>query len=78
VIPNATDDVGHIHDRMPMTVARDNWTYWVDRRCRIARQGRPVFVHGTATIDTWTNNETGGRPEQLGVAGAVPVDGGRR
>jgi hypothetical protein len=29
VIPNATDHVGHVHDNMPRTVARDNWTDWL-------------------------------------------------
>lgn len=26
----ATDDVGHIHDRMPMTVTPDHWDRWLD------------------------------------------------
>ncbi|WP_129665696.1 SOS response-associated peptidase [Phytoactinopolyspora endophytica] len=30
ITTNATDDVGHIHDRMPMTVSRDNWRNWLD------------------------------------------------
>ncbi len=42
MIPNATDDLGHIHDRVPMTVARDNWTDRLDPRCRTARHGRPA------------------------------------
>jgi putative SOS response-associated peptidase YedK len=32
ITTNATDDVGHIHDRMPMTVNRDNWRRWLDPR----------------------------------------------
>lgn len=32
VTTTATDDVGRIHDRMPMTVAEDRWTDWLDPR----------------------------------------------
>jgi putative SOS response-associated peptidase YedK len=32
ITTSATDDVGHIHDRMPMTVAPDNWVAWLDPR----------------------------------------------
>lgn len=28
----ATDDVGRVHDRMPMAVAKDNWQKWLDPR----------------------------------------------
>ncbi|MBC2637833.1 MULTISPECIES: SOS response-associated peptidase [unclassified Rhodococcus (in: high G+C Gram-positive bacteria)] len=30
ITTNATDDVGHIHDRMPMSVAPENWVDWLD------------------------------------------------
>ena len=32
ITTSATDDVGHIHDRMPMTVAPENWEAWLDPR----------------------------------------------
>lgn len=32
ITTTATDDVGHIHDRMPMAVARQNWDAWLDPR----------------------------------------------
>lgn len=32
ITTTATDDVGHIHDRMPMTVAPDRWQDWLDPR----------------------------------------------
>lgn len=32
ITTRATDDVGHIHDRMPMTVAPENWEAWLDPR----------------------------------------------
>jgi putative SOS response-associated peptidase YedK len=30
ITTSATDDVGHLHDRMPMAVARNNWDAWLD------------------------------------------------
>ncbi len=30
ITTNATDDVGHIHNRMPMTVPQHAWTDWLD------------------------------------------------
>jgi len=32
ITTNATDEVGHIHDRMPMTVRPENWEAWLDPR----------------------------------------------
>lgn len=30
ITTDATDELGRIHDRMPMTVARDHWEAWLD------------------------------------------------
>lgn len=30
ITTDATDELGHIHDRMPMTVTRENWSQWLD------------------------------------------------
>lgn len=30
ITTEATDDVGRVHDRMPMTIDRDNWSQWLD------------------------------------------------
>jgi putative SOS response-associated peptidase YedK len=30
ITTEATDDVGRIHDRMPMTIVRDDWAAWLD------------------------------------------------
>ncbi len=30
ITTRATDDLGQLHDRMPMVVARDRWTEWLD------------------------------------------------
>jgi putative SOS response-associated peptidase YedK len=32
IITTATDDVGRVHDRMPMAVTPDNWEQWLDPR----------------------------------------------
>ncbi len=32
ITTTATDDVGHIHDRMPMTIAKSDWEAWLDPR----------------------------------------------
>jgi putative SOS response-associated peptidase YedK len=32
ITTTATDDVGRIHDRMPMAVAPENWEAWLDPR----------------------------------------------
>lgn len=32
ITTQATDDVGHIHDRMPMVITPDHWEAWLDPR----------------------------------------------
>lgn len=32
ITTTATDDVGRVHDRMPMTVAEEDWEQWLDPR----------------------------------------------
>jgi putative SOS response-associated peptidase YedK len=32
ITTSATDEVGRLHDRMPMTVDRENWAAWLDPR----------------------------------------------
>jgi putative SOS response-associated peptidase YedK len=34
ITTSATDEVGRIHDRMPQTVARENWTQWLSPELR--------------------------------------------
>ena len=44
ITTDATDDIGRIHDRMPMTVARADWEAWLDpgRRADAAALIRPA------------------------------------
>jgi putative SOS response-associated peptidase YedK len=30
ITTDAADDVAHVHDRMPMNVAREHWADWLD------------------------------------------------
>ena len=32
ITTSATDEVGHLHDRMPLVVPRENWAAWLDPR----------------------------------------------
>ena len=32
ITTSATDDVGHLHDRMPLVVPKENWAAWLDPR----------------------------------------------
>jgi putative SOS response-associated peptidase YedK len=44
ITTTATDDVGHIHDRMPMTVAKNNWQAWLDPRINDTDQIRGLMT----------------------------------
>ena len=39
ITTDATDDIGRIHDRMPMTVAREDWAAWLDPAHRVEAAG---------------------------------------
>ena len=42
ITTDAEDDVGHIHDRMPLMVERDRWSAWLDPRRRPGLPARPA------------------------------------
>jgi putative SOS response-associated peptidase YedK len=44
ITTTATDDVGRIHDRMPMAVTRDHWTDWLDPRNQDTDQLRALMA----------------------------------
>jgi len=44
ITTNATDEVGHIHDRMPMTVRPENWEAWLDPRVTKAENVRRLMA----------------------------------
>jgi putative SOS response-associated peptidase YedK len=67
----ATDDVGHIHDRMPMTVERANWEEWLDPRITDADKIRSLMAPPEPgsldiyAITTAVNNFKNNGPELL-------------
>lgn len=68
---DATDDVGHIHDRMPMTVDRANWKDWLDPRIDDADQIRSLMAPPEPgsldiyAVTTAVNNVKNNGPELL-------------
>ena len=42
ITTDAEDDVGRIHDRMPLMVERDRWGAWLDPAHRAGRAARPA------------------------------------
>lgn len=69
ITTNATDDVGHVHDRMPMTVAPQNWKDWLDPRLDDADAVRelmappPVGSLEIFPVSTQVNNVRNNGPE---------------
>ena len=70
ITTTATDDIGHLHDRMPMTVTPDNWTNWLDPRTKpdhaFALMASPPAgsLHAYA-VTTAVNNVRNNGPELL-------------
>jgi putative SOS response-associated peptidase YedK len=71
ITTNATDDVGHIHDRMPMTIAREDWERWLDPRVDDVEEIRGMMAPPPAgsldiyAITTAVNNVRNNGPELL-------------
>jgi putative SOS response-associated peptidase YedK len=54
ITTNAPDDLGRIHDRMPMIVERDRWDAWLDPDLNDADQVRELLVPAMAgTMDAY-------------------------
>lgn len=77
ITTQATDALGHIHDRMPMTVLPEHWDAWLDPRLTAA-DGVRGLLHAPrgAEIDTYqvvplVNNVRHDGPELL-----TPLDDG--
>lgn len=71
ITTTATDEVGHIHDRMPMTIAQQNWERWLDPRVDDVDEIRGLMApppDGTLdiyAITTAVNNVRNNGPELL-------------
>lgn len=70
ITTDATDDLGRIHDRMPMTVARDHWSAWLDPAVG-ADEARSLFAPAASLrldaypVSTLVNNVRNNGPELL-------------
>jgi putative SOS response-associated peptidase YedK len=79
ITTTATDDVGRIHDRMPMAVTRQNWDAWLD-----PRNNDPDAIHALMApptgldiyaVTTAVNNVKNNGPDLLEPVPAEPADG---
>src|SRR5476651_1984708 len=48
ITTEATDDIGRIHDRMPMLVEPENWARWLDPRIDDLEMMRSLLVPAAA------------------------------
>jgi putative SOS response-associated peptidase YedK len=71
ITTNAPDDLGRIHDRMPMIVERDRWDAWLDPELNDPDQVRELLVPAMAgTMDAFpvskaVNNVRNNGPELI-------------
>ncbi|MFD0854700.1 SOS response-associated peptidase, partial [Actinomadura adrarensis] len=71
ITTNAPDDLGRIHDRMPMIVERDRWDAWLDPALNDPDQVRELLVPAMAgTMDAFpvskaVNNVRNNGPELI-------------
>jgi putative SOS response-associated peptidase YedK len=65
ITTTATDEIGRIHDRMPMAVSADKWAQWLDPNVKDADELRPlmtpptgleIYAVSTAVNDVRRNN----------------------
>ena len=83
ITTEATDDVGHIHDRMPMLVTPDRFGAWLDPGLTAAEEARSLLVPAAAgaltarRVSTAVNNVRNNGPhlvEPLPEMGISPGD----
>ena len=77
ITTTATDDVGRIHDRMPMAVTPDNWDQWLDPRLDDVDTIQTLMAPPTAlevyAISKAVNDVKNNGPELLQPVPAEPV-----
>src|SRR5450432_1741831 len=78
ITTEATDDIGRIHDRMPMLVEPQNWARWLDPRIDDPEMLSELLVPAAAgrleafAVSTQVNDVRNNGPELI-----EPVSGGR-
>lgn len=80
ITTESTDDVGHIHDRMPMTVAPERWDEWLDPRITDADRVRALMAPpepgtlGTYPVTRAVNNVRSNGPQLLRPVEPKPAE----
>lgn len=80
ITTEASDEVGRIHDRMPMVVPRDNWAVWLDPHRTDVTELRGLLVpamSGRLTaypVSTAVNNVRNNGPELVEAMPAEPAN----
>ena len=78
ITTDATDAIGRIHDRMPMTVARQDWAAWLDpgRRVQAADLIRPAAAVALDAypVSTAVNSVRNNGPSLIEPLGAQEPD----
>ena len=80
ITTESTDDVGHIHDRMPMTVAPECWDEWLDPRITDADRVRGLMAPpepgtlGTYPVTRAVNNVRSNGPQLLRPVELKPAE----
>lgn len=79
ITTQASDEIGRIHDRMPMTVARSDWARWLDPGAKV--DVHHILAPATALrldaypVSTAVNSVRNNGPELLApVAGTLPQE----
>lgn len=84
ITTDATDDVGRIHDRMPMVIARENWADWLDPGNTDSTSlqsamlpAAPSAASGLAShpVSTTVNSVRNNGPELVEPEGSGSADG---
>lgn len=71
ITTSATDELGRIHDRMPVVVDRENWDTWLDPGVESTEQLQPLLAPAASTVldaypvSTDVNNVRNNGPELL-------------
>lgn len=79
ITTRATDDLGHIHDRMPMVVSPDRWAEWLDPAvARVPLEAMvPASSSGLETrpVSTAVNSVRGDGPDLIAPVALAPGNG---
>ena len=77
ITTDAEDDLGRIHDRMPLMVERDRWGAWLDPAHRAGLAARPARARGAGQARGLPGDD-GGRQREEQRPRARGADPGRR